>query len=331
MVSNPSTARPHHHRTHRATHTHPTTTGLPAHGPLPPSTGLVQWHEAAVRNKDVLILRHDEFHRLTQSHAETRHLSIDEVTEKTHDIAGHTAEIQLAIKSLLSNTFREVALERVTIKIYKGERYVILKGRAGLRNILKGTRYKAENPKLVDLAIGEVNVLQKVKSDVKGSVLTIVLVSAIDVLDAYLSDDETKKKDLPYTIGVDVVKTLVGSVAGAAVSAGFVFAAGLMGITMVGALPVVLAIGAAIGIGMILDHYVDTKKVAHLLHGWFDRQLEKARHFLVQAGHVVTETAHVWLEIAKDGASTVRHLYQKAEWEILQAVNPYRIFGHPLY
>ena len=125
--------------------------------------------------------------------------------------------------------------------------------------------------------------------------------------------------------------TLVGSVAGAAVSAGFVFAAGLMGITMVGALPVVLAVGAAIGIGMILDHYVDTKKVAHLLHGWFDRQLEKAHRFLVQAGHVVTETAHVWLEIARDGASTVRHLYQKAEWEILQAVNPYRVFGHPLY
>ena len=94
------------------------------------------------------------------------------------------------------------------IKTVKGKQYVIFRGYSGLRKWYTGTRYRATNPKVVNL--GSVG---KLKSGLKGNAVTILIVGAIDVVEWMLDDSENKQvEDLCVTLGMDILKTVIGSI-----------------------------------------------------------------------------------------------------------------------
>lgn len=104
---------------------------------------------------------------------------------------------------------------KVVEKIVNGKHYVILKGYPGLRKTLRGTRYLANNPKIMTLAIGKVGVG---KSIISGMKLTVLLTVPLTVL-KYILDDNSTLASLLGTVASDLMKLSISSVVGAAAAA----------------------------------------------------------------------------------------------------------------
>lgn len=98
---------------------------------------------------------------------------------------------------------------RVEVRNYGGRSHIILRGYAGHREILTGTRYLASNPKVITMGLGRAGAQAAVRS---GGVLTIYLMTGYRVLDYFLTDAATLTQ-LIGSLAADVVKV------GAAVSA----------------------------------------------------------------------------------------------------------------
>lgn len=152
-----------------------------------------------------------------------------------------------AIASLIGD-FR--GFGRFRVSMYQGRRYVIFKGDPRLRNIVRGTRYRLDNPKIVGLGIGK----RGLKANaVAGLRLSIVLFVGYRIGEFILTDEAT----LSYFVGhlsTDVVKAT--GAAAASYGAGY-FAAGFIGAGIAGPLVFALAIGvvAAIALDQIDSHY----------------------------------------------------------------------------
>ena len=125
-------------------------------------------------------------------------------------------------------------------KVYyktEGEKtYVILKGVAKNRTILKGTRYLNTNPQIVQFGLAKVNVNTLFKSGFKAS---LWIYGGIKVLDAtkMLLEDGKLKPSFFSEVGTDIPKIAITSMVGAAtavtvVAAGVPVAVG-MGIVLV--------------------------------------------------------------------------------------------------
>lgn len=134
---------------------------------------------------------------------------------------------------------------RVVLREYAGKQYVIFKGPPGQRKILRGTRYLANNPKVVRVAIGPRGIIESVKG---GFVLTVVLSTGVEVFDYVLRDTATLAQLLGNVSG-QLIKLGISSAAGAV--------AGLLsgGVTVLGstaAVPLVIAIAVGVLTGVFL-------------------------------------------------------------------------------
>lgn len=135
-----------------------------------------------------------------------------------------------------------------------GKKYIVFKGRAGLRNVLTGTRYLANNTKVMQLGIGG----QAMRSSARGGVLISVIFSAtLNTID-WIYEDEFRWTNWLATISTDIVKAAIASAAGYA--AGMVVSAGLVAITgaTIAVFPLAAAILVGIGIGWALN-WLDNK------------------------------------------------------------------------
>ena len=135
-----------------------------------------------------------------------------------------------------------------------GKRYIIFKGRAGLRQILTGTRYLANNSKVMQLGIGG----QAMRASAKGGVLISVIFSAtLNTID-WIFKDEFRWTNWIATISTDIVKAAIASAAGYA--AGMAVSAGLVALTgaSIAIFPLAAAILVGIGIGLALN-WLDNK------------------------------------------------------------------------
>lgn len=147
---------------------------------------------------------------------------------------------------------------KLRIATYNGEQYVILGGNPALRKFLTGTRYKANNPKVVEMLLTDAG---RARAAAKGTAVSIVLVVATDIISFFLSDDQTWE-DLGLTISVDAVKTIGASVAGF-VAAALVAGAG------VAVLPVVSGIFVAVAVGILLDKAFPTDRLVKAIEAKF--------------------------------------------------------------
>lgn len=135
-----------------------------------------------------------------------------------------------------------------------GKKYIVFKGRAGLRQILTGTRYLANNSKVMQLGIGG----QAMRASAKGGVLISVIFSAtLNTVD-WIFKDEFRWTNWIASISTDIVKAAIASAAGYA--AGMVVSAGLVAITgaSIAIFPLAAAILVGIGIGFALN-WLDNK------------------------------------------------------------------------
>ena len=150
---------------------------------------------------------------------------------------------------------------RVLYKEYGGKPHIILKGYPGLRKVLTGTKYGVNNPKVVAMGIGRAGAMKSIK---EGGILTVVLVSAYDVIDYVLTDRATLT-DLVGQLASDVTKIAIAtgaSAASVALLSGTIVTSFALG-------PLLVAIVVGVGVGIALDaidnHYKLTEKLKTML------------------------------------------------------------------
>lgn len=139
-----------------------------------------------------------------------------------------------------------VETNKVILKRYAGKDYVIFKGRPGNRNVLKGTRYLATNPKVVRFAIGPKGIASSAKT---GFAITFVIATGIEILD-YVLRDNASLAELLGTVSADFVKIGLSSVAGL-VAGMTVGSAAVLG--SVAAAPLIAAVAVGVATGLALE------------------------------------------------------------------------------
>lgn len=146
------------------------------------------------------------------------------------------------------------------VKTYSGRAYVMFKGYAGLRSQLTGTRYLANNPKVVSLGIGKLGAAKAIKG---GLVFSVVFSVAFHAIEQLLNDRATWH-DFVAGVSVDVVSAVAGSAIAWSTVSTVVGAAAMATIGPI-ALVVVVGIGVTYALSTISDHYGLSKKLSQLL------------------------------------------------------------------
>lgn len=144
----------------------------------------------------------------------------------------------------LTRMVNELGIDgKVVIKKVNGKSYALIKGFAGQRKLLRATRYLASNPKIVDLAIGQ---LGRNRAIVSGARLTFALYIPLNILKTILDDEPTLIKFIGTT-ATDLVKIGLSSLVAAAA------AKGVAAITTVAAGPFAIAIVVGVLAAIALD------------------------------------------------------------------------------
>lgn len=173
-----------------------------------------------------------------------------------------------------------------------GKKYIIFKGRAGLRPNLKGTRYLAENPKVRCFVVGSKDILEDAAKSTKVAIIAFV---AIDII-AEVNSDHPSLVGLGVQISSDALQAVVAGYAGAA--AGIIAVA--LGAPVVISFVVVVAAGFIAGMGLTwLDrHYHLTERARARMIG-FEQELEKdlalARQRLVSASSHAYQASRTYI------------------------------------
>jgi hypothetical protein len=128
-------------------------------------------------------------------------------SEDWHTVANYFSATDDAM--LIRKLVRETGIRgRCYFKSYNGKLHVVFRGYPGLRRVLTGTRYGALHPKVVGLGIGKAGVAKSVKG---GTIVSIVLLTAWNIIDYVIRDDATMGQLLGGIAG-DVSKALIASV-----------------------------------------------------------------------------------------------------------------------
>ncbi len=152
------------------------------------------------------------------------------------------------------------------VKSIGGKNYVVLKGYASKRSVLRGTKYLADNAKVVTYGIGKQST-----TFVKGGLVSILFISAINVIETIVREDKDFI-DGAAQFATDAVKTVAAAVAGAAAGAA---------LSTVSA-PVVLVVGTVIVVGivaaLVLDKIDAKLEITTSLTSWLRRHWEQSKN-----------------------------------------------------
>lgn len=146
----------------------------------------------------------------------------------------------------------------MNIKTYaNGKSYVVFKGYAGNRQVFKGTKYLAANPKVVRMAIGPKGIAASIKG---GFVITFVLSVGVEVID-YLINDKATMSGLLGTLTADFFKIGISGIA-AAITATAIGTTVVFG--SIASAPFLVAIAVGVATGLLLER-IDKKLVRRML------------------------------------------------------------------
>lgn len=144
---------------------------------------------------------------------------------------------------------------RVYVKTYPGRPpHIIIKGYAGLRKVLTGTRYGIHNPKVIAMGVGKAGAVNAAKT---GGILTIVLLTTYRVVDYFLTDKATLSR-LVGTLATDIVKVGIStgaSIGAAMIAGGFSIAVGPIFVV------VLVGFGTTWGLTVLDETYGITERV----------------------------------------------------------------------
>lgn len=133
---------------------------------------------------------------------------------------------------------------KIRYSTYKGQQYVILTGRPGLREILKGTRYGIRHAQLVEFGIGQYGIRG---SSLAGLKLSCYVAVGIEVLEWFFSDEATVA-DLLGGVFVELVKAGIGTAIGYAVATLVAGVAASAALPLVAGAAVIFAVGIALNV-----------------------------------------------------------------------------------
>ncbi|WP_426575744.1 hypothetical protein ACP179_13360 [Xenorhabdus stockiae] len=147
--------------------------------------------------------------------------------------------------------FRSLAIEATIHVGENGNRYIHLSGHAGLRRLLRGTRYGVNHPQMLAMGIGQQGLNNSI---VRGVRFCIVFSIGYRIIEGIFKDEYTLA-DFIGNITMDMAKTAIIAASSWAIGT-FLTATAILGSSVIVAAGVVLLAGILIAIG--LDH-VDKK------------------------------------------------------------------------
>ncbi|SKB50981.1 hypothetical protein [Malaciobacter marinus] len=177
--------------------------------------------------------------------------------ENRNVIYGVLGDISQEFSSLKDGVWKDIKGLKFYIKEIKGKSYVILKGFAGLRQTLKGTKYLLSNPQVGAFALTAKDIVTW-SSIVNGTKITIIISSAFSLIDYFTTKDgKADFTDIAVNLLTGIGKALISYWAGTAVgllvmplvTAGFI---GTFGIFIIGA---AISIGVGISLNLSDERY----------------------------------------------------------------------------
>lgn len=143
---------------------------------------------------------------------------------------------------------------KYTIKTYNGKPNVVFKGYAGLRKHLTGTKYLANNPKVVSFGIGKLGAANSIKT---GFIATIIISASFHSLEQLLNDNATWH-DFVGGMAVDVA--IAAAASGIAWGAVATYLGGTVAMAAVGPMLAVVVVGAALT--MFTTAFIDSDSLS---------------------------------------------------------------------
>lgn len=198
-----------------------------------------------------------------------------------------------------------------------GHDLVIFKGWPAGRKIISGTRYRLDNPKIVDLQIGKPG-LEKAAKESKR--FGIWLVVAVDVAD-YLFNDKATLGSLLGSLSVDIPSVMLASAvataAGTAVAGATTGVFAVVGAFALGPLAVAFVVGVVVGIALFeVDKYFHlSEKLGHA----YDQGLAKLRQAWAELGHEAETryhqlaNSHFVHDLSQDAGALAKKLARQAD------------------
>ena len=153
-----------------------------------------------------------------------------------------------------------------------GHDLVIFKGKAALRKFTKGTRYRVDNVKMVEMQIGKPGIKAAARESAR---FGIYLVVAVDVADYFMRDDATLGQ-LLGNLTVDISSVMLASAIGAA--AGSLVTSSAVGMAVVGGLacgPFLVAFAVGVLCGIVLYKIDEYFHIHQKLAELYDKGLAK--------------------------------------------------------
>ena len=167
---------------------------------------------------------------------------------------------------------------RAYIKIVSGRAYLILRGYAGLRSGLAGTRYLADNPRVVHLVVTPRNLA---RSAARVTGIAVIAYATLRVVEFILHDDDGRLAHLMGTLATDIIRF--------AIAAGFGFLAAVVAghIMTVVAGPLLAGIAVSLFAGYILDRLDRRLGVTESLVAAIEMRLDTVESRLDDIGSMI--------------------------------------------
>lgn len=154
------------------------------------------------------------------------------------------------------------AISSYRIQNYAGGSYIILKGNPRLRHQLTGTRYLANNPKVVSMGLGKLGANNALRG---GGIVTVVFSAAFHCMDQLMNDELTWH----HFVGGLAADVVIAATASGIIWSGLTFTGVAVAGLAIGPLLAILVVGGLVSYGLsklfsaqLTSFFVDSLVVA---------------------------------------------------------------------
>ena len=220
-------------------------------------------HDPEQNNVDVFVLSKEEVVELWYAKERSRGQSEEEISARHNELlSNETISMAKAQSTTIVDATRDSKNIAVLMRDFQRSgnvlgkysksadgKYIIFKGNHKLREIIKGTRYLANNPLLMKLGIGA----GASTSLIKGSMVVSLIVSPLVHTYSWIFNPKFGWKDFLKNVSADLVITFLSAVAGALAFGVVTLVTSTAAISLGVGIVVSVAVGAALAIAN-LDH-----------------------------------------------------------------------------
>ncbi len=195
-------------------------------------------------------------------------------------------------------------LGKVVLKTVNNTDYVIIKGYAGRRSFLTGTRYLSTHPKIMQLAVGRVGLKTTIRG---GGVLTAYVTIGLELLKTVLGEKELTECGI--TIASDLIKIGIATIIGEAAA---MMVAGTATVGAIAAGPLIVAIMVGVFSMMLIDtldaKFKITDRVVAIIEKAGEKIISEIRNDYDRATDNIYEGIRHWIYHESGGFDIKNHI-----------------------